>query len=64
MICTGRIRCEKTSVYLKKKGFKKKQFPISEKYGNCSLSLPVYPDLSTKKVFEICKILKSFIRKN
>ncbi len=53
-----------TNPFFSKKGFKKKQFPISEKYGNCSLSLPVYPDLSTKKVFEICKILKSFIRKN
>jgi len=47
-----------------KKGFKKKQFPVSEKYGNCSLSLPVYPDLQVKKVAEICKLLKSFIKKN
>ncbi len=53
-----------TNPFFLKKGFKKKQFPVSEKYGNCSLSLPVYPDLQVKKVTEICKLLKSFIKKN
>ena len=53
-----------TNPFFLKRGFKKKQFPVSEKYGNCSLSLPVYPDLQVKKVTEICKLLKSFIKKN
>ena len=53
-----------TNPFFLKRGFKKKQFPVSEKYGNCSLSLPVYPDLQVKKVSEICKLLKSFIKKN
>ena len=51
-----------TNPFFIKQGFRKNQFPISEKYGKCTLSLPVYPGLPKKKVFEICKLLKSFIK--
>ncbi len=51
-----------TNPFFIKQGFIKNQFPISEKYGKCTLSLPVYPGLPKKKVFEICKLLKSFVK--
>ncbi len=51
-----------TNPFFIKQGFRKNQFPISEKYGKCTLSLPVYPGLPKKKVFEICKLLKSFVK--
>ncbi len=46
--------------YFKKKGFKKRQFPVAEKYGECSLSLPVYYGIPAKKIFQICKKIKTF----
>jgi len=51
-----------TNPFFIKQGFRKNQFPISEKYGKCTLSLPVYPGLPKKKVFEICKLIKSFVK--
>ncbi len=41
--------------YFKKLGFKKNQFPISEKYGEEALSLPIYPNLNKKKIDYIIK---------
>lgn len=46
--------------FFKKKGFKKKQFPVAEKYGECSLSLPVYYGIPIKKIHQICRKIKSF----
>tara|TARA_B100001059_G_scaffold88128_1_gene86630 strand:+ start:14541 stop:15701 length:1161 start_codon:yes stop_codon:yes gene_type:complete len=46
--------------FFKKKGFKKKQFPVAEKYGECSLSLPVYYGIPIKKILQICRKIKSF----
>jgi len=46
--------------YFKKKGFRKKQFPVAEKYGECSLSLPVYYGIPIKKINQICRKIKSF----
>ncbi len=50
--------------FFTKKGFKKTQFPISEKYGKRTLSLPIYYGLKKKKIIQICNLLKSFIKKN
>ena len=45
--------------YFKKLGFKKNQFPLSEKYGEEALSLPIYPYLDKKTIdFIIKKIFK------
>ena len=49
--------------FFKKRGFKKKQFPVAEKYGVCSLSLPVYYGIPIKKVQQICRKIKSFFFK-
>ena len=46
--------------YFKKKGFRKKQFPVAEKYGECSLSLPDYYGIPIKKINQICRKIKSF----
>lgn len=48
--------------YYRKLGFKKNQFPISEKHADSSLSLPIYPDLSIKKAQYIVQLLKNFFR--
>lgn len=46
--------------YYRKLGFKKKQFPISEKHAESSLSLPIYPSLNIKKARYIVNLIKSF----
>ncbi len=50
------------SPYFKKKGFKKDQFPVAEKYSNTSLSLPIYFDLKFKDIDKICLLIKSFFK--
>ena len=48
------------SPYFKKKGFKLNQFPISENYSSCAISLPIYFDLNIKKVIQISNLIKKF----
>ena len=50
------------SPYFKKLGFKKNQYPNSEKYGASSISLPIYYNLKISEVFRICNLIKSFIK--
>ena len=50
--------------FFKNRGFKNGQFPVSEKYGKSSISIPIFSDLSKKKVEEICNLVKSFFKKN
>ena len=50
-----------TNCYLKF-GFKKNQYPNSEKYGASSISLPIYYGLKISKVFKICSLIKSFVK--
>lgn len=45
----------------KKFGFKKGQFPISEKYSESALSIPIYVGLNLKEIKKIVKTLKSII---
>lgn len=47
--------------FYKKLGFKKGQFPISEKYSERSLSLPIFVGLKRKEIKKIVKILKGLI---
>ncbi len=48
------------SSYFKKKGFKKGQYPVSEKYGQISISVPIYFDLKKKDIYKFCKLIHSF----
>ena len=48
------------SQYFKNQGFKKNQFPVSEKYGKTSISIPVYFDLKRKDILKFCKLISSF----
>jgi len=48
--------------YYKKLGFKKGDYPISEKYAKTSLSLPLFPFLKRKNISIISKILKNTVR--
>ena len=41
-------------------GFKRNQFPVSEKYGKSSISIPIYYDLKKKDVLKFCKLIASF----
>lgn len=50
--------------YYRQQGFKEKQFPVSELHADSSLSLPIYPDLSFKKVKYIVNSIKDFFSKN
>ena len=47
--------------FFKKLGFKKGQFPESEKYANEAISLPIYYGLKESKVKKICKDLIKYI---
>ena len=44
----------------KELGYKKGDFPIAEELASTSLSLPIYPGLSMKKVGHITKLLRDF----
>lgn len=39
-------------------GYKKGSFPITEKYTECILSLPIYPEMNEKDVIKICQLVK------
>ncbi len=47
-----------TQPYYKKLGFKQGDFPKAEAYYEKALSLPIYPDLKTKDIETIVKIIK------
>ena len=47
--------------FYKNLGFKKGQFPVSEKYSERSLSLPIFVGLKNKEVKKIVKILKGLV---
>ena len=46
--------------YFKKLGFKKGQFPESEKYADEAISLPIYYDLKKSIIKKICNDLKKY----
>ena len=43
-------------------GYKKGDFPITEKYANEMLSLPIYPEITREQVRFVCKQIKEFIK--
>jgi UDP-4-amino-4,6-dideoxy-N-acetyl-beta-L-altrosamine transaminase len=49
------------SPYFRKIGFKKGHFPVSEKYGASSISIPIYYDLPPKELKKFVKIIKKLI---
>ncbi len=50
--------------YYKKLGFKKGQFPQSEKHAERSISLPIFPSLKTQQIKLITKYINYFLEKN
>ena len=50
--------------YLKKKGFKNKNFPISENYSKSVMSIPIYPNLTKKNQFKVIFLIRKFFNKN
>ena len=51
------------SPYFRKIGFKKKDFPNSEKYQENSLSIPIFNDLKKKNFLQIVNLIKSIFIK-
>ena len=49
------------SPYFKKIGFKKGQYPVSEKYGKTALSIPIYFGLKPNEIKKFIKVLKGTI---
>ena len=49
--------------FYRKFGFKKKQFPIAEKYSETAISIPIYPNLKKKEQIKIISLIKSFFNK-
>ena len=49
------------SYYKNKYGYQETDFPNSQNYGNCSISLPVHPGLSSNDIKFICKTLISLV---
>ena len=49
--------------FYRKFGFKKKQFPIAEKYSETAISIPIYPNLKKKEQIKIISLIKSFFHK-
>ena len=49
--------------FYRKFGFKKKQFPIAEKYSETAISIPIYPNLKKKEQIKIINLIKSFFNK-
>ena len=46
--------------FYKKIGFKSGDFPNSELHGSTNLSLPIFPDINEKYLFETIKILRNY----
>ncbi len=49
------------SPYFKKIGFRKGQYPVSEKYGKTALSIPIYFGLRLNEIKKFIKVLKGTI---
>ena len=49
------------SPYFRKIGFKKGHFPVSEKYGASSISIPIYYDLKLKDQFNVVNLIKRIL---
>lgn len=49
------------SPYFKKIGFRKGQYPVSEKYGKTALSIPIYFGLKLNEIKNFIKVLKGTI---
>lgn len=47
--------------FFKKLGFKKNQFPNSEKYGREALSIPIYPNLNFKDQIKVINEIKKLV---
>jgi dTDP-4-amino-4,6-dideoxygalactose transaminase len=43
-------------------GYKKGDFPISEKTAACGLSLPMYPELKEEQISFVCEKIREFLR--
>jgi len=48
--------------YFRNLGFKKGMYPVSEKYYETAISLPIHPGLKKKDLFKILKVLKSLLK--
>lgn len=48
----------------KKEGFKRGQFPVTEKYSKQILSLPIFPELEVDEIQYICECIRAFYSKN
>jgi dTDP-4-amino-4,6-dideoxygalactose transaminase len=46
----------------RKMGFKSGDFPCSEKYSNCAISIPIYFGLKNKDQQKVIKIIKNVLR--
>ena len=46
----------------KKMGFKKGDFPYSEQYSNCAISIPIYYGLKNKDQKKVIKVIKNILR--
>ena len=46
--------------FFKKRGFKRGQFPVAEKYATNSISIPIFTNLQKKNIDKICNLIKSF----
>ena len=47
--------------YFKKMGFKKGMFPMSEKYFDSAISLPIHPGITRNHLIKIVKTIKSIL---
>ncbi len=54
------VHLQKSLKYL---GFKKGDFPITEKYANEVLSLPIFPQMSEEQVFRVSSLIHKFFKK-
>lgn len=44
-------------------GYKEGDFPVAERLSKCTLSLPIYPEITTEEVSYVCDKIKEFYRK-
>ena len=50
--------------FFKKKGFKNKNFPISENYSKSAMSIPIYPNLTLKNQLKVIFLIRNFFKQN
>ena len=49
--------------YYRKLGFKEGQYKISEKHAQTSVSIPIFPGLTSKEIIKICNLINNFFIK-